>query len=1348
MPVGGDGARPEGTDSKTLSRRSALKLAGLAAVGLGTGEVAGERPLGGRLDASPPTLDGEAKTWLSDEVPETPLSDLCLPGTHHSAMYDGGPDWWHCQSRDLYTQLSDGIRVLDVRAGLNQNLGDDEFRAHHGGRAAAPHKWGASLESEALPDIRRYLEEVDAAGATELVVLRLSHFWDSRLFQDDGFDDDLWAQFRGLLDDHLGEYILDLGGYAPADLRDLRPSDLDGPRVAVLMTDPGADDANRPSWAGDEAYLGDGWLDEVEPGVLYGAALTQDHTDGPALGNTSFAVTPDTGAIVNGSLGIESTYGNLREAAERTNALLAGYADAVKRDSSLRPNVLSVDYYGESSLVEQCRELSAAGVGTVTDRSPPIEEGLYRLDSAATDAVATVANASTEAGADVQIAPDEGDGNQRFALVREGEHAYRIEAAHSEQVVEVAEASTDNGGNVQQWEENGGDNQRWYVVPLSGDGQFVLLNVNSGLVLDASDEAEGATVHQWALHARANQRWALDRVGDPDDPVTGEIEIRTDEYDVSHIYADNLHDLGWANGYVQARDRLFQMDVLRRVGRGTSAELVGPRQIESDVEVKRDLYTEAELQTQWETADETTRTMIEGFCEGVNTKVEELRADGEFPGEYDLLGGEFEPWTPTDTIAVVSYALGFFGVSGGNELANAKTLATMFERFEGEREAWQAFGDYNKVVVPDSHYGSLQADEIESTDARALSYDEVPEEQLEKVRAAANTEPWGLESYDIFAEIEEFFRDGLGLFEGSGFGSNAIVVGGEYTETGQPMLGGGPQMSLLKPPVIYEVGLHGEEFDVAGIGVVGAPAVIVGRTAEFAYTATTSFDDMVDTIAVDLHPEDRYRYRWDGEYHEFETAEYVHEPNLRGGLVDGDFSPQKVTQEVAYVRQEGTKMPVVAYNDEANVAWVQRTSTRLDELSGAFKWADAGRATSRADFEQRIADFPFGFNLLFVDDEEIALYRTGKLPVRERDGDPRLPVSESDHEWSGFEVGTDIGASVVDPERGYVVNWNNAPGAGWRSNDAPQQWGSTHRVDVMARLVGEAIDRTGGSLSLADVEGIIADCSVEHPFAPALVPTLVAIAQSSGDQQLQAMGTELQRWADTDYSFRNTEDDDRYPNGGMAIWEEVRRQLQQHIYRDKLGERYPDLTFDPTAGGPLSSAVDPHAADHGPSNHKGTVLVEALNGQTNFDWFQPISDAGFDASDPGNVIEIALSRAAETLTERFDSSEPSDWRLQARQCEFAALGGAAADTIDMTNRASYQQAIAMQGTETVAKSVLPPSNRGQLSTWEVIGAQLGLEPDRLTDQLDLYANFEYKHHPMRREAVEQRDESVEKYYPD
>jgi hypothetical protein len=118
-------------------------------------------------------------------------------------------------------------------------------------------------------------------------------------------------------------------------------------------------------------------------------------------------------------------------------------------------------------------------------------------------------------------------------------------------------------------------------------------------------------------------------------------------------------------------------------------------------------------------------------------------------------------------------------------------------------------------------------------------------------------------------------------------------------------------------------------------------------------------------------------------------------------------------------------------------------------------------------------------------------------------------------------------------------------------------------------------------------------------------------------------------------------------------------------------------------------------------------------------------------------LQEVLQSVTDRLEAQFGSEEPDEWRLENRVAEFFALGGATTDTIHITNRASYQQAIAM-GEDTVAKSILPPSNTGHLNTWELLGAQFGDEPDRLTRQLDRYERFAYTPHPIKREDVEEQ----------
>lgn len=139
------------------------------------------------------------------------------------------------------------------------------------------------------------------------------------------------------------------------------------------------------------------------------------------------------------------------------------------------------------------------------------------------------------------------------------------------------------------------------------------------------------------------------------------------------------------------------------------------------------------------------------------------------------------------------------------------------------------------------------------------------------------------------AEPHPSVRRAIGALSGFRWGSNALAVDGEHTETGEPMLFGGPQMGYFSPPVIHEIGLHGAGFDVAGIGVVGTPSVVIGRTPEFAWSVTSGYDDQVDTIAVELHPEDRHRYWWNGEWRRMETETVVHRPSVLGALGNGDW---------------------------------------------------------------------------------------------------------------------------------------------------------------------------------------------------------------------------------------------------------------------------------------------------------------------------------------------------------------------------------------------------------------------------------------------------------------------------
>lgn len=449
--------------------------------------------------------------------------------------------------------------------------------------------------------------------------------------------------------------------------------------------------------------------------------------------------------------------------------------------------------------------------------------------------------------------------------------------------------------------------------------------------------------------------------------------------------------------------------------------------------------------------------------------------------------------------------------------------------------------------------------------------------------------------------------------------------------------------------------------------------------------------------------------------------------------IKDDIGTTTVKQDVSRIEEGGEVMPVVAWNPDERVAWCQHTTTRYQELEGAFMWAKLGTRDGLDGFKEQLSEFPFTFNFHYIDDEDISFIHTGKVPDRNPDLEHRLPAPGAAHEWTGMQVGLGLGTHYTNPSRGYVVNWNNGPCAGWRAGDSPQQWGSIHRVELLDRFTRQAIDE--GPLSLADVERVIDRASTHDAAAPYTVPALIDAGRATRDPQLQAMAAELETWRGTDYEWRDENDDGHYDSGGMAIWEETRRELQSLVFADELAEQTPPVVFDP----PLAR----HAADHGRA-HQDTTLVDALAGRTAHDWFVDVAERDLiDGSDNWKqrqqfVLQQALQRAATTLENRYDSADPADWKLEVRQCTFRSLGASLQTSIEMINRASYNQAIAMGEGLDGSKHVLPPSNTGHLSFWEVLSTRFSDdEPDRLTDQLDEYVNFEYIPHPYTREQVEQ-----------
>ncbi|HUR68013.1 MAG TPA: penicillin acylase family protein [Candidatus Thermoplasmatota archaeon] len=801
---------------------------------------------------------------------------------------------------------------------------------------------------------------------------------------------------------------------------------------------------------------------------------------------------------------------------------------------------------------------------------------------------------------------------------------------------------------------------------------------------------------------------------DPEDTVesltaAGEpVTIKRDAYGVPHVYADDAYALFWGNGYAQAQDRLFQMDVLRHVGKGESARFLGPSQLTMDLATKRELYTDAERTATLNELSPEYRNMFQGFTDGVNAWIAKTRADPTLlSAEFYAIAHPPETWVPEDTIAIAQFLLDIFGAgSGGNELDNARVYTQLVSTL-GEAEARKAFADMFWMQDPSTYTTISEADGTYTPTEGPMAWEDIPEWQWDLVEAAAGAHAFADGSLDSLQRTAA--ANGIP----AKFGSNAYVVSPALSENGGALLFGGPQMAYHNPTIPYEVALHGAGFDAVGMGVGGAPGVIIGRTEHMAWTVTSGSSDQVDVVAVKLSGPREYFVS--GTSGETKPMDCRIETHLGLPTAIDPNPPVLAVQEVC--RTDAG--PVFAINEEAGYAFSRLRTHRLDEVRSGALWLTISQAQNMDDFAAHMDTFRFEFNFQVADDGgNIGYYHFGANPDRSESCDPRFPRLAGLCDWGTIRTGDDL-PHVKNPSRGYIANWNNKPALGWSSGDAIEKWGPENRVELIDGAIQDqlAID---GSLNIDDLKEINKWISTRSPYPKDEVPQLLAATADEPDEDVQAARAKLAEWAAGGYSWmpddatcniaRAVDPCFGHEPIGFTIYEAWRGVAQDAFYGDELGALTRPMEFTPELSG------DPHAADFGREDNKENVLVNALNGDTAHDWFAPQTADEFLAS----TFRTAVGDLIDTYQTVEIPSEP------AKTMKFVGLSGGPAWRLPMVNRPTFHQWYDF-GTGD-AGSVLPPGTNqywmpAAFIRFEADGTLSDAHKD---DQLILYANFEWK----------------------
>ena len=452
------------------------------------------------------------------------------------------------------------------------------------------------------------------------------------------------------------------------------------------------------------------------------------------------------------------------------------------------------------------------------------------------------------------------------------------------------------------------------------------------------------------------------------------VEIVRDANAIPHIYAQSARDGAFAMGYVHAQDRLWQLEMQRRIGQARLAEVVGEPAVEPDKFLRTlGIYRVAERN--FEMLEPEAQAIYEAYAKGVNAYLEthsEL-----LPLEFQLLGHEPEPWRPADSLVWLKIMAWDLGDNFSDELLRARLAGTL-DRAQLQ-DLWAQHPD---DPAPGPHT-ALPALEGTGIDFAAL--------------AAALPVP-----------------------RASGLGSNAWVLSGAHTESGKPLLANDPHLRLEVPSVWYLAHVSTPEFDVVGATLPGLPFPLLGQSRTLAWGFTNTGPDVQDLFIERIDPDDPARYLAPEGSLPFEVRTETIE-------VSGE---DPIQLEVRVTRHGPVVSDLLeesgAFLEEGHVLAFSWTALADDDRSGQAL-VNATKAQSWQEFAGALGDLAVPQQtVVFADTEgNIGYVAPGHVPIRAA-GQGHLPAPgwTGAHDWVD-RVPSDALPGGSNPESGRIVTANN-----------------------------------------------------------------------------------------------------------------------------------------------------------------------------------------------------------------------------------------------------------------------------------------------------------------------------------
>ena len=587
--------------------------------------------------------------------------------------------------------------------------------------------------------------------------------------------------------------------------------------------------------------------------------------------------------------------------------------------------------------------------------------------------------------------------------------------------------------------------------------------------------------------------------------LTAPVHVYRDDHGIAHIYAENADDLFFAQGYVHAQDRMWQMEFWRHIAQGRVSEIVGEPGLENDMFIRTSGWNRIAAANTAYYEQELPEAMaaLTAYSAGVNAYLIENKDDIAISQRILGLVGEpweLEPWQPIDSIGwgvVMGWDL---GGNWDNELTRARLYATLGQEATDELVPGYPF-DTRPVIAPTSQLATAAGSSAGLAAAPAVDWTRVSTKLIGRPPGALGTGPL--------------------------LGSNNWVVGGQHTASGLPLLANDPHLGIQMPSIWYQVGLHAPGWDVTGFSFAGIPGVIVGHNERIAWGVTNVGPDVQDLYIERVNPDNPNQYEYMGEWRDFNVIEEVIKVN--GG------------EDVVLTVRETLHGPVISdvLDDQPDVLALRWTAG-----SGPSRILQSVLSINQAqNFDEfrealRYWDIP-SQNFVYADVDGNIGYQTPSLiPIR-TNGQGMVPVPgwTGEYEWEAYIPFEEL-PTLYNPEQGYIVTANHAVVDEAYPYFIARDWASGDRGQRITDMIEQAIAE--GPIDADDFARIHSDSYSLR--AAAYVPLLTGL--SSDDAAVQRALDTLGQW---DYQ-------ERRDSVGASLFEIFYMRLAHNVLADDVGE--------------------------------------------------------------------------------------------------------------------------------------------------------------------------------------------------